>query len=140
MKRFIASIMIGMFMFTGCAMITELSKEPILVQYAIQKAVRVFLGGKPHIWAQKTYDITTKAIEELDRDYVITVGSLKSHVKEQINWNELYPEDQMIVNLLIDSIETEINGMIAAEELPEDVEMKMKEVLIWVQQVVIPLM
>lgn len=133
MRKTAVVLIAVMFMLSACATLHEMSKSPILVQYAIKKAVRAFLGDKSQVWARSVYSITGKAIEEIDKDRIITIPDLEYHIKKQIEWDKLYPEDQELINILIASVKLELNNMVKDNELPADTKMKIKNVLIWIR-------
>jgi hypothetical protein len=133
MKKSIIILIAVMFLFTGCATMQNLSKEPILVEWGVKKAVRLCLDERP-LWADGMYDISSKVIKFIENKSV-TIPELEYYVKQEIGYDRLYQEDQMVIDSLIVFIKAELITMIKDKELPIDVQIKIKTMFIWIRDV-----
>jgi uncharacterized lipoprotein YajG len=137
MKKNMIVLIAVIFLFTGCSTMQNamqyLSKEPIMVEYGVKKAVRLCLDERP-LWADAMYRISSNVITFIENKEV-TIPELENYVRQQIEWNELYSEDQKIIDSLIAFIKAELTTMIKDNELPTDVQIGIKNMFIWIRDI-----
>jgi hypothetical protein len=118
--------------FSGCATIGD---NELVTELAVEAATAKVLHEHPE-WRDKTLLITSAAAEAIDGQVVADLAGVESCVKERINWTELSPEEQALVNVLISEVLRDIEKAFSTQGVKEPAErmIKVKQVLEWVNR------
>ena len=99
-------IFITMFTFwicVGCAGINKaIDEHELAASLAVRAATSRVLSEHPH-WANKTYRLTAQAINVIESDGVSDLDGLKVYIVGQINWSKLSPEEQVLLDVVINA-------------------------------------
>lgn len=132
-NAFMLSVAImGMFVLSACAGLAP--HQEAVAKVATQYATLKFIDGKQDR-ATKVKEVTAFAVSIVEGDATTTVDALEAAVRAQIHWEDLKPEDALLLNTLITAVRVELELRLAdANTLPEEVVLRVAEVLSWVNE------
>lgn len=107
----------------GCGSFVTLKENPtvsLVVKYAVMKVIED--STDPFGRAEKIVDIADRVLVYIEDDKVTTVYEIDTIIKKYIDWDSMQPSDKMLVDHLLETIETDLESkvqqnVISVEEL-----------------------
>ncbi len=120
---------------SGCSMAGRIANDDIAAQLVVRAAAGRVLDQRPD-WTEATYRITGELIELVRSEPHVSLAGLEEAVIDRVNWNELTPEDQAILQVLISAARTDLEVALEKRGVSEPGETKiaMQRVLGWINQ------
>lgn len=135
MKKLILAILI-LVVTAGCATFNKVVQNNELVsRLAIESATGRVIIMHPS-WKDKVVKVTDMAIEAVDAREVTTIDTVASYVQRRIAWDKMLPEEQALLGILIEEVQTELRSMIKVQSMSgSDAELiAVKKVLTWINE------
>lgn len=120
----------------GCSSVHKVLKQNELT---IELAVRVAAGrvfDRHAVWVPAALSITGQGLQLLQKNPSVSLDGLENFVLQQIPWQDLGPEEQALVQVLIRSIRSELTANLEEKGVsrPGEATVKVGKVLFWINQ------
>jgi hypothetical protein len=124
-------------MLTGCIGGNNVIDEhQALTELAVKAAVSRVLAEKP-AWIDKTYDISKGALILMgDPPAIVDLNELEDYAVNEIEWEELTPEEEVLIRALITAVRQEIELYVSKKDisLEEEKLIYVAQVMLWINQ------
>lgn len=122
---------------SGCSFFTKspTGVDTVLMQSITEAAVAQMLYDHP-AWKQATINISSAAISSIDSSKVTDLASVTSYVTAMIPTGNLLPQEQVLVNVLIQTIVQNIQANLTEQHItnPAAQLVQVRQVLVWINQ------
>ncbi len=135
MLCFSLAALIAMPLLSGCSMTTRIANDDIAAQLVVRAAAGRVLDQRPD-WVEDTYRITGELIALVRTEPQVSLADLEQAVIARVNWSELNPEEQALLQVLINAARTDLEKALAKRGVSEPGQTKiaMQRVLGWINQ------
>jgi hypothetical protein len=108
-----------------------IQENPVVAEVIFKSATSRVLAEKPD-WAGPMRDIAAVAIDVVDGDEFISLDELEVYARQQVPWDVLTIEEQILVDVLISAIKAEVNKAVKDSEISGDAGVQTVQILYWI--------
>jgi hypothetical protein len=108
-------------------------QDELVLQLAVQSAAAEVFQKHPN-WKMPAQEIMDVAIKAIDAKTVLDLGSTAAYVKSKIPMEKLFPPEQALVSVLVDTIVANIKADLAKRNVrnPAEQLVEVRKVLVWI--------